>query len=197
MKNLTPLTPEQEEEFSRHRISAAVVQNKCPNCGAWYETRRLATMFVETFDCDCGARLSYAVPAAETAPLITKPSTEEILMTQDGTQKLDTGMTVQEAVRRAAAWWQTKGRRLAKTELKRQKLGSHRGGNSGVFASLDPDDANFMPSGLIHGKPWEELTRRECLMVVKAWHHFAIRMPDLLDLDNATPHKMQDRGTIH
>jgi hypothetical protein len=60
------------------------------------------------------------------------------------------GLPVREAVALAACWWQDIGRQLANPELKDPDLG--------------------VPSGIMRGLPWDELTRDERLRVVKAWH---------------------------
>ena len=84
-----------------------------------------------------------------------------------------------------------------KMEQARQSeaVGGSNNGAGSAFASAQADDANFLPSGVIHGNPWDQLNTREKIMIIKAWHHFNIRKPDLLDEEQAT-HKMQDRGLI-
>lgn len=96
--------------------------------------------------------------------------------------RLDTGMTPEEAIRRAENWWNSKGRHLAKSELR------------GRFTSDDPDDENHTPNGILLGLPWNELgcgdhERRkiEQLRITKVWHHFAIRRPDKLGVDSEDP----------
>lgn len=101
------------------------------------------------------------------------PSNEQILIGADPTAKLDTGMTVQEAAARAEAWWEKTGRKM----MLKKSTGKN------PFASLDKNDPNFMPSGLLAGRPWDALEKREKLMVIKAWHHFFVRRPDKLDID--------------
>lgn len=106
---------------------------------------------------------------------IIKPNNETAILLGN---VLDTGMKAEEAIRRAANWWNNKGRLMMLRELKRQ---SQKGGrdktNGGAFASLNPDSANFLPSKIIHGFPWEELGKMDRLKVVKVWHHFNIRVP--------------------
>jgi len=177
MDKLTPLTPAQQAGFEVHRESAAVVQNRC-KCGAWYETPRQSHEFQEQFFCDCGLFLSFKVPAIEA---IKSLADDVIRMDENGFGVFDTGMKVNDAMAQASHWWAKTGRRLAQTELKRQQqpLGTDKG-NGGAFASLDPDDLNFLPSGLIHGQPWDVLTKREKMMLIKAWHHMFIRKPQAI-----------------
>lgn len=193
---LNPLTPEQQAEFERYRISAEVVQHKCEACGAWYETARLETEFTETFECDCGARMSFLVPAREKR--LRKPTNEQIISLGHGDFKLDTGMTAQEAIRRACAWWEGKGRHMMRQNLQRQKHSpaSSDKGMGAPFAVKDPDDPSFLPSGLIHGEPWDALDRREKIQIVKIWHHFNVRRPDVLGEDPNERFMVQDRGTV-
>lgn len=91
----------------------------------------------------------------------------------DPDERMTSGMTVGEAVERAAAWWEVKGRRI----MAQQRLkGSV---NAGAFNVTDPDDPNFIPSGIIAGKAWGDLTRDERLRVTKSWHHHVIRVADM------------------
>lgn len=96
--------------------------------------------------------------------------------------RLDTGMKASEAITRASQWWDTKGARMMQTEAKRQRqpLGGPDKGMGQQFAVLNPDDANFMPSRVLAGFPWDDLDRREKLAVVKAWHHRFVRVPDII-----------------
>ncbi|HKY45619.1 MAG TPA: hypothetical protein VJM50_21195 [Pyrinomonadaceae bacterium] len=82
-------------------------------------------------------------------------------------ETLDTGMKVTEALHRAEQWWQAKGRFLIKK-------------HDSETASLDPENANFIPSGIVNGLPWDELTKREKLHITKAYHHEFIRKPQTL-----------------
>ena len=129
---------------------------------------------------------------------LIKPDTADILALNDPSSRLDTGMTAREAAQRAANWWNNRGAKVMQQHLKRQRqtVGGSNNGAGAAFASSDVDSLNFNPSNLIHGKPWEELEGREQVQVVKIWHHFAIRKPDLLGEAQAT-HKMQDRGLIN
>jgi hypothetical protein len=192
---LKPLNAEEQAEFERRRESAAVVQHKCEGCGAWYETAKRDKPFQETFDCDCGARLTFPVPAMDG---IRAPTNSELLEMFDPAARLDTGMKAQEAIKRAAAWWDSKGRALMMSEAKRQKqkVGSSDKGLGAAFASADPDDPRFNPSRILHGWPWDQLDRRSRTFVIKVWHHFNVRKPDLIG-DADKRFKMQDRGSIN
>ena len=81
--------------------------------------------------------------------------------------RLDTGMTASEALKRAEHWWQKFGRHLIHKQ-------------DSETASLDPESANFIPSGIINGLPWDELTKREKLHITKAYHHNFVRKPQTL-----------------
>jgi hypothetical protein len=118
------------------------------------------------------------VPARDFDPSMVQART----LPFDLDQKLDTGMTAVEAVRRAEHWWEKTGAKEMRLHGLRhtQTVGGSLHGIGGAFASLDPKSENYLPSGIIHGKPWDDLTKREKAMVVKAWHHFYIRKPDLL-----------------
>lgn len=175
------------------------IETKCDVCGAWYETEKQRAAFEEEFICDCGAKMKFNVPAAKNLPtLIIPKSNEHIVAILDPDARLDTGMKVGEAIQRASAWWEGNGRSIMQTELKRQatQIGGPDNGAGGAFASNNVDSLNFLPSGVIQGKPWEALTDRECVMIVKAWHHFNVRNPDLIGEDPRITHKMQDRDKV-
>lgn len=196
---LKPLTAEASKEFEVSRISDSVVQHKCEACSAWYETDRKDEAFQESFFCDCGAFMTFTVPATEfKKSAIIKPTNDDLIYMQTEDARLDSGMKLSEAIKRAETWWQGKGARYMQTELKRQstQVGGADKGAGVAFASKDETDPNFLPSGLIHGEPWETLTKREKLMVVKIWHHFNVRVPDVIGEDPEAEFKLKDRGTI-
>jgi hypothetical protein len=89
-------------------------------------------------------------------------------------------MKAKEAIERAARWWNNIGRKTKMLD----------------FSSHNPDDPRFLPSGLINGHAWDMLGKREQIQVVKVWHHFHIRKPDLIGGAD-DDHKMQDRGAIN
>jgi len=107
-------------------------------------------------------------------PRIIVPAVSNIAILEGGgiDARLDTGMKVREAAERAALWWEKTGRRM---------MQSHKPGQE--FASKDEKDPNFIPSGILNGMPWEALERHEQMRVIKAWHHFYVRRPDVLDKD--------------
>lgn len=195
---LKPLTPEASELFERQRESDAVLQSKCSDCGAWYETDKRPFAFQEHFQCDCGSDMKFDVPAMPHKSPVIRPDNTAILAVMDGDTKLDTGMKISEAVRRAAEWWENTGRKQMQREQERQAkpVGGVDKGAGSVFASKDAQSANFLPSGIIHGQPWEALGKRERLMIVKSWHHFHVRNPDLIGEDPRITHKTQDRGKV-
>lgn len=102
-------------------------------------------------------------------------SNSEILIGRDPDARLDTGMTVKEAVDRTRKWWGASGRHLMVEKQAHQSKAAR-----SVFASLDPEDANYLPSGIISGLEWDVLTLREKLRLVKFWHHFFVRNPDII-----------------
>ena len=186
--------------FNDNRDAPDFVQTKCPKCGAWWQTNKQAEEFTERFECDCGHPIAVKVPKSEIAkPLILKPSTADILAMNPTDGKFDTGMKVEEAIHRAQHWWQTKGAKEMQLHKKRQKksTASNTPGLGGAFASLDPDNKNFLPSGIIHGKPWDDLRKPEKVQIVKVWHHIFVRMPDKLDEQDTGVFKNPDRHKLH
>lgn len=161
----------------------------CPNCRqdvnveCKFEVRRTIAV------CQCGQRSAVTVPARDfdpSAPLITPRTTFD----PDG--KLDTGMTAKEAVQRAEHWWDTVGAKEMKMHKLRhtQTPGGSLNGIGSAFISSDPDDPNFLPSGIAAGRPWLTLTKNEKARVVKAWHHFYIRLPDTTDTPKDETYKL-------
>lgn len=96
--------------------------------------------------------------------------------TNDDEARLDTGMKVKEAVARAREWWEKKGRRMVSEK-----------------AAEVPGDA----TGILDGLPWELLDKRERLVVIKFWHHFYVRKPDLVGDDDDAARDLTRRGLIH
>lgn len=159
---LVPLTPEQQEQFDKHRETDAVVQDKCTACGQWYESVRGAALIKQSFVCSCGNLMEFDIPPV--AVSLMPPPRD--LLTID--QTFDTGMKVSEALARAETWWDKVGR---------HGIQKHEPGTPGAFSSPDKADENFIPSGVINALPWDELSKREKLLITKAWHHHHIRKP--------------------
>lgn len=98
--------------------------------------------------------------------------------THDGErQKLDTGMTVGEAINNAAFWWESKGRKLMTDQNKAR--------DNPAFGRFNPNPTtveeadNWLPSGVLMAKPWVDLTRDEKLFITKTWHHHHVRVPNM------------------
>lgn len=113
------------------------------------------------------------------------------LLSGDLSQRLDTGMTVGEAISLTKSWWERIGRRQMVEMREHQNKDK-----KGFFASQNPDDSNFLPSGVLHGLEWGMLTKREKLTLIKHYHHFHVRMHDVI----GTPeheYKFGQRSTIN
>lgn len=160
LKPLKPITAKEQEAFDRRRETASVVQNKCTNCGEWYETAKRSTVFQEVFRCDCGEPMSFTVPAME----IPRMKIGEL----DLDDVLDTGMKVRQAIASACHWWGRSGRHQMRKDGPK---------GSALAVSLDPESPNYIPSGILNGEQWDHLNDREKAQVVKAWHHHYVRKP--------------------
>lgn len=90
--------------------------------------------------------------------------------------RLDTGMKASEAVARAEAWWNATGRKMILDAC-----------SDAVMRQL---------SGVLGGAPWDQLTKREKLAVVKVWHHFKIRRADTLDIAPDAPFKLGGKERV-
>lgn len=104
-------------------------------------------------------------------PDIYTPNPKGEALDHDSDERLSSGMKVSEAVTRASAWWERKGRKM----MRQQRLKGSR--NAGFFNVTDPDNPNFIPSSIVAGKPWDALTKTEKLAVVKAWHWHYVQAP--------------------
>lgn len=178
---LTPLDAESARLFDGRRVSDAVVQTKCGSCGAWYETARGSADILDTFVCDCGSPMSVYAPAlvVRNPTLIPPADNLALIEAGDGDARLDTGMTVKEAIARAERWWDGTGAKLMRRERQRGK-------GREFVSSMSPDDPNGLPSAVLNGRPWDTLRKSEKLHVVKAWHHFYVRVPDVLGYPEET-----------
>lgn len=159
LEPLKPLTAKQQDEFDRRRETASVVQHRCMVCKeAWYETPKRSTAYQEVFRCDCGASMSFTVPALDVV-LLSSPG-------MDLDDRLDTGMKIREAIANACYWWNKTGRHLMRKDGAK---------GSELAVTLNPESENFSPSGILNGQTWDHLDTREKLQVTKAWHHFYVR----------------------
>lgn len=99
------------------------------------------------------------------AGLLAATANDLALAAAAADRRLDTGMTVSEAVWHASRWWDARGRKRLRE----------------IAVAFDGERS--IPSGILHGVEWDALTKPEKLKVVKAWHHFHVRRPDLLGVD--------------
>lgn len=111
------------------------------------------------------------------------------LLSGDFSAKLDTGMTVREAVDRTIQWWAKSGRRQM------VEMREHQRGAKGKFKLLDETDDNFIPSGIINGLEWDALNKREKLLLIKHWHHFFVRNQEIIGTEEHH-YKFGQRTTI-
>lgn len=116
-------------------------------------------------------------------------SNKNTLLQNDMSLRLDTGMTVREAVDRTIQWWAKTGRRQM------IEMREHQAGTKGKFRLLDANDDNYIPSGIVNGLEWSALNKREKLMVIKHWHHFYVRNKDIIGTEEHQ-YKFGQRTTI-
>lgn len=104
----------------------------------------------------------------------------------DGKPRLDSGITVDEAVREAEIWWDTYARHMVKRVANSEET-------KGKFIPASPagpaivirgEKVTTIHSGVLEGKPWAELKRDEKLRVVKVWDREVFQkreqMPEVL-----------------
>lgn len=113
----------------------------------------------------------------EVDPKLDAPIDAADLTHSSDEERLDTGMKVGEAISRANVWWDQKGRRLMQ--------GRNLDKQNRAFQFFNPNPRtpeearNWLPSGILAGKPWVGLTKAEKLQVTKFWHHHHVRVPDI------------------
>lgn len=160
LEPLRPITAKQQDEFGWRRETASVVQHKCATCNAWYETAKRATAYQEMFRCDCGQPMTFPVPALDYRRISGGPL--------DMDERLESGMEVREAIASACYWWNKTGRH----QVRKDGAKGH-----DLSFSVDPQNPNFVPSGILNGEPWDLLNSREKVQVTKAWHFYYISKP--------------------
>ena len=101
----------------------------------------------------------------------------------DPIAKLDTGMRVDEAIRRAQAWWaEWRGaiREGFNQATDTKAIGPGKRVPGIVVHTAHKD---YLPSGILSGKRWDKLTEAEQLQIVKIWHHNHVRDPMSADFE--------------
>ena len=86
--------------------------------------------------------------------------------------RLNSGMTAKEAVRRASAWWDKTGRHIMNKRVNEERAAPkvYTGGNAPAII-VQGAVQQTLPSGILNALPWAELTKREQFAVVNIWHN--------------------------
>jgi hypothetical protein len=86
--------------------------------------------------------------------------------------KLHSGISASEAVKKASEWWDKIGKDLIRKQANEEVHGrKFHAAVSGAPAIVTPGEKRaLIQSGLLQGFVWERLTRRERAEVVKQWH---------------------------
>lgn len=108
-------------------------------------------------------------------------------MRADPDARLDSGMKVTEAIRRAEAWW-GEYRGAIRRDFNRQRAAPRVRASMGRAPGLIVmgEVSETLPDGILSGKPWDQLSDREKLTVTKQWHEHHVRQPMM----EAAKHKM-------
>lgn len=92
-------------------------------------------------------------------------------------QILSSGMKPREAARRASQWWDQTGRHLIPKALNEERTkdkvlaAGKRAPAMVIKGTVQP----VLQSGILNGRPFDDLSRDEKLQVVKHWHeHFVV-----------------------
>ncbi len=94
-------------------------------------------------------------------------------------ERLGSGMKVGEAVKRAAEWWEKSGRaQMRKVANKERRKGTFTASGAGPAIIVRGEEFDVIPSGIFRALPWDQLTERERLNIVKTWHHHFVVIPN-------------------
>jgi len=120
----------------------------------------------------------------ERQPLLTSgPEFNILVLAQNSpSATLDTGMRCDVARQSACNWWSNRGSKIMQVEALRQAepVGGSNKGNGASFMSLDPENPNFMPSGIMGGRLWDDLTPIEQVHITAVWvEHFTKEVIDV------------------
>lgn len=82
------------------------------------------------------------------------------------------GLTIQQAIAGAEAWWDAKGRKLVRRDFNMEEIGRKvKPGSKGAPAFVIQGDIGpVLHSRILQGRPWEDLTKEEKLSVVRGWY---------------------------
>ena len=105
---------------------------------------------------------------------------EFTLLTVPRDGRLVSGMKTGEALAKAESWWQRLGRKMM-IDMKQKQVAK----GVGQFVSDNPDNKSFLPSGILNGLPWGELTDREKVKVTLQWHESHVKIPDMTNIKTA------------
>ena len=112
--------------------------------------------------------------------------------------KLDTGMTAAEAVRRASEWWDSTGRYLVNTKANEVERGRKVRVASTKLPGLiiSGEQVPVEKGGIFRGLPWAMLQRDEQLRVTKAWHHEFVRRPNYDKSEHSAADQDRDKRLL-
>lgn len=82
------------------------------------------------------------------------------------------GMKPSEAMQRARVWWSDIGRKLMHVQFNQEQVGGSFKASTGKVPGIkiSPQMQATIPSGILQGRPWSRLNRREKLCIVNKWH---------------------------
>lgn len=82
------------------------------------------------------------------------------------------GMAPKEAIFRARNWWDKIGRKIVRIQFNQEYQGGSFKPSSGKApgVKVSPTLAHVVPSGILKGLPWAQLTKPEKFRVAKEWH---------------------------
>lgn len=90
----------------------------------------------------------------------------------------DTGYAIRDAIKNATKWWDSTGRRLINKDLDQYEKTRVSFSGGGPMLRFK-DKTSETNSGILHGLPFDELTKNEKAEVIKTWHHNFVRVPML------------------
>ncbi|NIA67591.1 hypothetical protein HBA54_03210 [Pelagibius litoralis] len=89
----------------------------------------------------------------------------------------DTGMRVDEALARARKWWGEYRGAVRRDFNRTRKAPKARLSAKASNFVIQGEEEEPVPSGILSGQAWDDLSQREQLLIVKQWHHDHVRAP--------------------
>lgn len=94
--------------------------------------------------------------------------------------RLDSGMRVTEAIAKAEKWWnEYRGAVAGHFNVHQDAPRVRAAANGAPGIVIKGEIVETVPSGILSGRPWRDLTLEERREIVKIWHHNHVVVPQV------------------